>query len=87
MDFKRMFDFSNMDDKTKGMIKMAFILIGIFVAFILFFVIYNNNQTRMKRVMCFYQLFDEMIRQLLVLFIMIPLFFLCWRNFAISMAN
>lgn len=29
----------------------------------------------MKRVMCFYQLFDEMIRQLLVLFIMIPLFF------------
>lgn len=41
MDFKRMFDFSNMDDKTKGMIKMAFILIGIFVAFILFFVIYK----------------------------------------------
>ena len=37
MDFKRMFDFSNMDDKTKGMIKMALILIGIFVAFILFF--------------------------------------------------
>ena len=30
----------------------------------------------MKRVMCFYQLFDEMIRQLLVLFIMIPLFFM-----------
>ena len=41
MDFKRMFDFSNMDDNTKGMIKMAFILIGIFVAFILFFVIYK----------------------------------------------
>lgn len=41
MDFKRMFNFSNMDDKTKGMIKMAFILIGIFVAFILFFVIYK----------------------------------------------
>ena len=42
MDFKRMFDFSNMDDKTKGMIKMALILIGIFVAFILFFVIFSR---------------------------------------------
>ena len=41
MDFKRMFDFSNMDDKTKGMIKMALILIGIFVAFILYFVLYK----------------------------------------------
>lgn len=41
MDFKRMFDFSNMDDKTKGMIKITIILIGIFVAFILFFVIYK----------------------------------------------
>ena len=41
MDFKRMFDFSNMDDKTKGMIKITIILIGIFVAFILFFIIYK----------------------------------------------
>ena len=50
MDFKRMFDFSNMDDKTKGMIKMALILIGIFVAFILFFVIYIQVLNRLSLV-------------------------------------